>query len=163
MDLKVVQTCCVTLQAEPRESMRLSPPGWMTSRVMTSRDGPRVYRRHDTRTKSKPVLSCCCTVQAVLSESLRLSPPGWMTSRKALEDITLNGVFIPKGAVVYIDYHGIQRDERYWPEPNAFKPERFLDKVRPHIMYVLLSERSINPMQVAAYISCHGIQHDGRY
>lgn len=59
---------------------------------------------------------------------MRLSPPGWMTTREAVDDITLNGIFIPKGAVVYIDYYGIQRDEKYWPDAEAFKPERFLDK-----------------------------------
>ncbi|KAF8072353.1 D-xylose-proton symporter [Scenedesmus sp. PABB004] len=67
-------------------------------------------------------------LDAVLQESLRLSPPGWMTTREAVEDITLNGLFIPRGSVVYIDIWGIQRSARYWPDPTAFRPERFLDK-----------------------------------
>eukprot|EP00882_Tetradesmus_deserticola_P030263 GHRQ01033963.1.p2 GENE.GHRQ01033963.1~~GHRQ01033963.1.p2 ORF type:complete len:489 (+),score=180.62 GHRQ01033963.1:1689-3155(+) len=68
-------------------------------------------------------------LEAVLQESLRLSPPGWMTSREAQEDITLNGIFIPKGSVVYIDIIGIQRSPKYWQQPLSFMPERFLDKV----------------------------------
>jgi cytochrome P450 len=71
----------------------------------------------------------CACVQTVLQESLRLSPPGWMTTREALADITLNGLFIPKGGVVYIDIHGIQRSPKYWQQPTQFMPERFLDKV----------------------------------
>ncbi len=53
-----------------------------------------------------------------------------MTSREVAESITLCGVHFPRGAVVYIDIHGIQRDARYWEDPDAFKPERFLDRVR---------------------------------
>lgn len=78
-------------------------------------------------------LPCCClaaAVQAVIRESLRLSPPGWMTSREAAADITLpNGLFLPQGTVCYIDIWGIQRDPDYWQDPEAFQPERFLDKV----------------------------------
>jgi len=68
----------------------------------------------------------------VIRESLRLSPPGWMTSREAAADITLpNGLFLPQGTVCYIDIRGIQRDPDYWQDPEAFQPERFLDKVGP--------------------------------
>jgi cytochrome P450 len=52
-----------------------------------------------------------------------------MTTREALADVTLNGLFIPKGGVVYIDIHGIQRSPKYWQQPLQFMPERFLDKV----------------------------------
>ncbi|WIA07921.1 hypothetical protein OEZ85_007399 [Tetradesmus obliquus] len=67
-------------------------------------------------------------LEAVLQESLRLSPPGWMTTREATQDIWLNGLFVPKGAVVYIDIHGIQRSPKHWSQPLQFMPERFLDK-----------------------------------
>lgn len=49
------------------------------------------------------------TSQAALQEALRLNPPGWMTSRECVEDIDIDGWRIPKGSVVYIDIHGIQR------------------------------------------------------
>jgi cytochrome P450 len=53
-----------------------------------------------------------------------------MTTREALADVILpNGLFLPKGTVVYIDIRGIQRDPDYWPQPDSFQPQRFLDKV----------------------------------
>jgi cytochrome P450 len=53
-----------------------------------------------------------------------------MTTREALDDVILPGeLLIPQGAVVYIDIRGIQRDPDYWQDPEAFVPERFLDKV----------------------------------
>lgn len=84
-------------------------------------------------TPAAAVPPCCMPAlppQAVLQESLRLSPPGWMTTREATQDIWLNGLFVPKGAVVYIDIHGIQRSPKHWSQPLQFMPERFLDKVR---------------------------------
>jgi hypothetical protein len=53
-----------------------------------------------------------------------------MTTREALADVLLpSGLFIPKGTVCWIDIRGIQRDPDYWQQPEAFQPERFLDKV----------------------------------
>ncbi|CAH1784639.1 unnamed protein product [Owenia fusiformis] len=46
---------------------------------------------------------------------------------ETMNDVTLNGYFIPKGTQVWPNLFGLHHDERYYPEPWAFKPERFLD------------------------------------
>jgi Cytochrome P450 len=46
------------------------------------------------------------------------------TDRVASEDITINGLFIPKGMVVGIPIYAVQNDPEYWPEPEKFIPER---------------------------------------
>jgi cytochrome P450 len=46
------------------------------------------------------------------------------SDRVASEDITINGLFIPKGMVVGIPIHTLQNDPEYWPEPEKFIPER---------------------------------------
>jgi cytochrome P450 len=38
----------------------------------------------------------------------------------------LGGYYLPKGTPVHINLWAIQRDERYWQEAEAFKPERWL-------------------------------------
>ncbi len=38
----------------------------------------------------------------------------------------LGGYHLPKGTPVNINLWAIQRDERYWQEAEAFKPERWL-------------------------------------
>jgi cytochrome P450 len=45
-----------------------------------------------------------------------------------VEDDTYAGFFIPKGATVYALSHYIHQDPELYPEPNEFKPERFLDE-----------------------------------
>ena len=43
------------------------------------------------------------------------------------EDIEVAGHFLPKGTPVFPDYFAIVNDPDLFPEPDAFKPERFLD------------------------------------
>ncbi len=57
----------------------------------------------------------------------RLMPPAPITSREALRDISVAGWRIPAGAMVHLDLAAILKDPRYWgPDPEAFRPERFL-------------------------------------
>lgn len=64
---------------------------------------------------------------AVLWEALRLAPPVWVAPRIAIRDCEIEGVHIPAGAHVLVSQYVTQRDSKYFPEPERFRPERWLD------------------------------------
>lgn len=76
--------------------------------------------------------------RAVLEETMRLYPPAWGVARLAVEDDVVDGYAIPRGANVMVFSYGIQRDAKYWPEPERFNPNRFLtpDPSRPRFAYL---------------------------
>jgi len=63
----------------------------------------------------------------VLKESMRLYPPAYFIGRRALVDTTVAGFEVAKGRTVFINVWGLHRDARLFPDPEAFRPERFLD------------------------------------
>ena len=65
--------------------------------------------------------------QAVVNETLRLYPPAYVTGREAIRDTTIGGTRIPKRHIVLISMYTTHRDPRFFPEPDAFRPERWLD------------------------------------
>jgi cytochrome P450 len=65
---------------------------------------------------------------AVYSESLRLYPPVWTVGRTALEDHEIEGRMIPAGSIVLLSPYVVQHDPRWFPDPFAFRPERWLDR-----------------------------------
>ena len=64
-------------------------------------------------------------LEAVLKESMRLYPPAYVVSRVAEEDAELDEYVVPAGAEVIVWLYWTHRDPRWWPEPLAFRPERF--------------------------------------
>jgi cytochrome P450 len=64
--------------------------------------------------------------RAVIAESMRLYPPAWIIGRRALEEHTLGGHTIEKRALVVMSQWVVHRDPRWWPNPDAFTPERWL-------------------------------------
>ncbi len=75
--------------------------------------------------------------ESVVAESLRLYPPAWGIGRRALEDYTLGEYVIPARSVVLMSPYAVHRDPRWFPEPLAFRPERWLaeDATRPKFAY----------------------------
>jgi cytochrome P450 len=76
---------------------------------------------------------------AVFSESMRIFPPVWVVGRRALEDLAIGDYEVPRRTIVITSQYLIHRDERYWPEPLEFRPERWLDEMaqaaRPKFAY----------------------------
>ncbi|HEX4591406.1 MAG TPA: cytochrome P450 [Gemmataceae bacterium] len=64
---------------------------------------------------------------AVINESMRLHPPAYVLGREAIRDTTVGGHVVPKGWTVFMAQSVLHRDPRWWPEPEKFRPERWLD------------------------------------
>jgi len=61
----------------------------------------------------------------VLKESMRLYPPAWTTGREAAEDVQIGDTFVPKGAQILLSQWVVHRDPRWFPNPEAFDPDRW--------------------------------------
>jgi cytochrome P450 len=76
---------------------------------------------------------------AILSESMRLFPPVWVVGRRAVEDVVIGDVEVPRRTIVVMSQYVIHRDERFWPDAREFRPERWLDEAagaaRPKFAY----------------------------
>lgn len=67
-------------------------------------------------------------MDAVVQETLRLCPPVPVVARRLLEPIELGGYRLPAGTTVAPCVYLIHRDERFYPRPRSFVPERFLER-----------------------------------
>ncbi|XP_057776958.1 cytochrome P450 78A5-like [Salvia miltiorrhiza] len=68
-------------------------------------------------------------LQAIVKEVLRLHPPGPLLSwaRLAIHDVEVDKCFIPSGTTAMVNMWAIAHDPTVWPDPWAFKPERFIE------------------------------------
>ncbi|XP_035274432.1 cytochrome P450 4V2 [Anguilla anguilla] len=65
-------------------------------------------------------------LECVIKESLRLFPAVPFFARSICEDCHISGFKVPKGANAVIIPYALHRDPRYFPDPEEFRPERFL-------------------------------------
>ena len=63
--------------------------------------------------------------ERVIKEGMRLYPPAWTTGREAAEDLEVGGYTIPKGAQILTSQWIVHRDARFFPNPEAFDPDRW--------------------------------------
>jgi cytochrome P450 len=80
--------------------------------------------------------------EMVIKEAMRLYPPIPSIARQATEDLMIGDYPVPKGMIVSIAPHVIHRDPRWFPDPDAFRPERFtreFEKSLPKCAYLPFS------------------------
>lgn len=63
---------------------------------------------------------------AVVAEVLRLFPPAWVLEREVQEALTLDGFQVEAGSIILASQFALHRDPRFWSDPTAFDPERWL-------------------------------------
>ncbi|MFN8379547.1 MAG: cytochrome P450 [Anaerolineae bacterium] len=63
---------------------------------------------------------------ALIKEVLRLYPVAWITRRVALEDVEIGGYLVANGTSVFLSPWVVHHDARWYDEPEAFRPERWL-------------------------------------
>jgi cytochrome P450 len=64
---------------------------------------------------------------ATIQETLRLRPVIVLVARRLTEPVEIGGYELPAGVTVTPCIHLIHRDPRIYPEPERFRPERFLE------------------------------------
>lgn len=70
-------------------------------------------------------------LRAVIAETLRLYPPAFTLVRQALAKDEAGELTIPKGSLVMIAPWVLHRHRRFWRDPDAFDPSRFLPDTPP--------------------------------
>lgn len=64
-------------------------------------------------------------LRMVFSEAIRLYPSIWIIERRVIENDQIGPYAIPRGTTVLISPYLLHRHEEFWPNPEAFVPERF--------------------------------------
>ena len=76
--------------------------------------------------------------EMVFAESMRLYPPVWIIGRRALTDHEIDGHQIKAGDLILLNQYLVHHDERWFPTPDKFDPERWtpeLKEARPKFSY----------------------------
>ncbi|XP_077289978.1 cytochrome P450 4C1-like [Arctopsyche grandis] len=65
-------------------------------------------------------------LEMVIKEAMRLYPPVPLVGRDLEEDVKFGKYNVPAGTAVTLFFYYLHRDERYFPDPEKFDPDRFL-------------------------------------
>jgi cytochrome P450 len=74
--------------------------------------------------------------RAVVDESLRLFPPAWALSRRCYRPDVVGDREVPADTLVIVSPWLVHRSAGSWPDPLAFRPDRFLGATRAPAGYL---------------------------
>ncbi|MGA9772769.1 MAG: cytochrome P450 [Blastocatellia bacterium] len=94
----------------------------------------RLHREIDSTLKGK--LPTADTVERltytemVFTEAMRLYPPVWVMGRRAVSGYKVGKYYVPARAIILLSQYVMHHDERYYPEPEKFDPDRWTPEAR---------------------------------
>jgi cytochrome P450 len=71
--------------------------------------------------------------QAVVMESMRLFPPAAILKRKAIQKCEIGGYGVPRGTSIMLPICVVQRDPRFFDEPDCFRPARWTEGLQERL------------------------------
>jgi cytochrome P450 len=75
-------------------------------------------------------------VDAVIDETMRLTPVATAILRRVKAPVTLGGHRLPAGVNVSASIYGTQHRADFWPDPERFYPDRFMDaRPKPYTFF----------------------------
>jgi cytochrome P450 len=69
---------------------------------------------------------------AVVNETLRVRSVVDSVSRKLSAPLQLGGCLLPAGTFLAVSIRGVQLSPKFYPDPERFRPERFLERPAPY-------------------------------
>jgi cytochrome P450 len=104
---------------------------WMIQLTLSSPDVTRRVREnvreHLERGGGPEDLDRLTFIDAVIYEALRLHPPVMLVVRQLVRDAAIAGFDLPAGTLVRPCPYLTHRDPRIFPDPEEFRPERFVN------------------------------------
>ncbi|PYH96549.1 benzoate 4-monooxygenase cytochrome P450, partial [Aspergillus ellipticus CBS 707.79] len=76
----------------------------------------------------RKLLSCCSYLRACVDEAMRIAPAGPAELPRVVlpGGITIDGDFVPEGTVVGVAHWSFYRNEKYFSDPDTYRPERWI-------------------------------------
>jgi len=68
--------------------------------------------------------------EKVVTEAMRLYPPAWIIGRRAIAEFPIGEYVAPPRTIMIMSPYIVQRDARYYAEPERFHPDRWTAEFR---------------------------------
>jgi len=69
-------------------------------------------------------------IERIVTEAMRLYPPAWLIGRRALVDYRAGAYLVPAQSIIIMSPYVLQRDARYYADPERFDPDRWTPAFR---------------------------------
>lgn len=86
--------------------------------------GTTLYALLTDRAQLEEVLADRSTLAGAIEEALRWESPVQFVSRETTEELTLGGVDLPVGSMLFVSLGSANRDEAHFPDPDRFDMQR---------------------------------------
>ena len=139
VDIRQVRDECLTILLAGHETMANA----LTCALFLAAQNPdlaerirsEVHRIADKRSLGAEDYEQLTFTRAVLAESMRLYPPVWVLGRALKESCKIGPYLAPRNSILFASQYLLHRDARFFPEPEVFRPERFVGGNKTHFAY----------------------------